>query len=397
MPAPRTYTRQDVAEIHCHSGPAILNAILDLCIAQGARLAEPGEFTLRAFLNGRIDLAQAEAVADLTRASSTAQGKLGISQLKGRLSARIDSVMHALTDILAALEVAIDYPDEDEEIIQEQDLLKTLASDVLRPLEALSSDFTRARIFRTGAKVLIAGKPNVGKSSLLNALACEERAIVTKYPGTTRDTIEVQLEIGGIAVTVTDTAGIRLDPDPVEAVGIERVKGLVSRADLVLWLLDLDSGISAEDIETWRFIESAGILLVFNKADLTDEPDQRALRMLKELEQRTGHPLAESFRHVLISAKEHHGLKRLEAEIAGALTAGNEEPPEAAPNARHKALIDRAIKGAKAAREGLERNESPEIVAIDVRSAMEALGEITGQITTEDLLHNIFSRFCLGK
>lgn len=397
MPAPRTYTRQDVAEIHCHSGPAILNAILDLCIAQGARLAEPGEFTLRAFLNGRIDLAQAEAVADLTRASSTAQGKLGINQLKGRLSARIDSVMHALTDILAALEVAIDYPDEDEEIIQEQDLLKTLASDVLRPLEALSSDFTRARIFRTGAKVLIAGKPNVGKSSLLNALACEERAIVTKYPGTTRDTIEVQLEIGGIAVTVTDTAGIRLDPDPVEAVGIERVKGLVSRADLVLWLLDLDSGISAEDIETWRFIESAGILLVFNKADLTDEPDQRALRMLKELEQRTGHPLAESFRHVLISAKEHHGLKRLEAEIAGALTAGNEEPPEAAPNARHKALIDRAIKGAKAAREGLERNESPEIVAIDVRSAMEALGEITGQITTEDLLHNIFSRFCLGK
>ena len=397
MPAPHTYTRQDVAEIHCHSGPAVLNSILDLCLGCGARLAEPGEFTLRAFLNGRIDLAQAEAVAELTRASSAGQGRLGINQLRGLLSSRIDAVKKALVEILAILEVAIDYPDEAEEILDEHDLPEMLDTRVLTPLHTLAEDFSRARIFRSGARVLIAGKPNAGKSSLLNALACEERAIVTSIPGTTRDTIEVQLEIKGIAVTMTDTAGIRPDPDPVEAQGIRRVKGLIKGADLVLWMLDMESGFTSEDMEAWRLINSRPLLLVLNKADLFPEPASRAEGLLKELDLLTGRALSEAYPHLLISAKEHAGLGKLEQEMAAALTAGSEEPPEAAPNARHKALIDRASEGARAALAGLKAGESPEIVAIEIRAAVDALDEITGRTTTEDILNEIFSSFCLGK
>ncbi len=421
MPAPNTYTRQDIAEIHCHSGPAILQTILHLCIAQGARLAEPGEFTLRAFLNGRIDLTQAEAVVDLTTAASSAQGRIGISHLQGRLSERISSLKSLILSVVATLEVAIDYPEEFEEIAHEHDIPGTIEKKILPEIASLIKDYSRAALFRHGARITIAGKPNAGKSSLLNALACQDRAIVTEIPGTTRDTIEVEIEIGGISVCLTDTAGIRQDPDPVESVGIERAARLLSNSDLVLWLLDLSTGISREDIETYQIIEQwmpekkrrENLLLVFNKGDLIESAspsakrdcagrraEELAVTLLQELREETG--CQEEHPYQIISAREQQGLSELEQRICQILTRGNPEPPEAAPNQRQKELIQQAEQACKRALQIIRADNPmemamPELAVIEMRDALNALDEITGQTTTEDILHDIFSRFCLGK
>ena len=403
MRAPRSYTREDVLEIQCHSGPAILSRILDACLSEGARLADPGEFTRRAFLNGRIDLVQAEAVAEIASARSNSAGRLAVSHLQGRLSVRIAHIRTAIKDCLASMEVAIDYPEEDADILDQFGTEQRLAEGVVKPLEEMLSEFERTRIFRQGASVLIAGRPNVGKSSLLNALLCEDRAIVTSIPGTTRDPVEAELHINGIVVKFTDTAGIRPDPDPVEAIGIGKVREMFSSSDMVLWLLEAGRTISEHDLEAGRLIAEnrkfSQTLIVFSKSDLAagdavyEEMQQRNLGIIRE-----NFPDADTQAHVVISAKTGHGLRELEQAVAARImeSAGG-EPPDTGINARHRAVLSKVLDTVRSALQCITSGLSPEIAAMELRSSLSDLSEVTGEGVTEEVLDHVFSSFCLGK
>ncbi len=415
MKAPRSYTREHVLEIQCHSGPAVLARILDGCIARGARLAEPGEFTMRAFLNGRIDLAQAEAVAELSAAGSQTAGHMAVSMLQGRLSQQVNEIRDAITDLLAAIEVSIDYAEEDIPGVQGPELARRLRENIIVPLDMLLAEFQRGRIFRQGAGVLIAGCPNAGKSSLLNALLCEDRAIVTPVPGTTRDPVEAELEIRGVLVKFTDTAGIRQNPDPVEAIGISRVKEMFRQADLLLWLLDASRGVQPEDIEVGRLLAEAGripdTVLVLNKADLAGviaesggrvpeegkEAEERLIRKARAAISRDMGELSLAG-EVVISAATGYGLNMLEETVASRLLAASgTAPPDIGMNARHRDVLARARRLADSAAEALDVGISPEAPAVELREALYILGEVTGEGVTEEVLHRLFSNFCLGK
>ncbi len=404
MRAPASYTREHVLEIQCHSGPAILSRILEACLYSGARLADPGEFTRRAFLNGRIDLVQAEAVAEITSAKSHSAGRLALSQLQGRLSERVDEIRHALKDCLASLEVAIDYPDEDVDILDEYGTAQRLSNHVIKPIEAMISEFERTRIFRQGAGVLIAGRPNVGKSSLLNALLCEDRAIVSAIPGTTRDPVEAELHINGIAVKFTDTAGIRPDPDPVEAIGIGKVREMFAASDLVLWLLEAGVPVSDHDLEAASLIARSDrfhqTLIVFSKCDMQagscgpdDEITQRNLRVIREK-----FPEADVSSYVCISSVTGQGLPELEKAVADRIMqAAGSELPDTAINTRHRAVLSKVLDTARRALQSVTSEMSPEISAMELREALTDLSEVTGEGVTEEVLNHLFSSFCLGK
>ncbi len=398
MYAPHSYTAEDVLEIQCHSGPAVLSRILQVCISQGARLAEPGEFTKRAFLNGRIDLSQAEAVLDLTTAGADAARGAAVEHLQGGLSSRVHSVRQVLRDVLAAVEVAIDYPEEDVEIFDEFHLEEKLATEALPVIQELIRSYERAAPYREGMDVLIVGRPNVGKSSLLNTLCCEERAIVTPIPGTTRDMVEGQIRLRGMLVRLTDTAGIRKDPDPVEAVGIDRIGDRVSSAHLALWVLDVSQPLTPEDIQAFEMVRSLAsrnrLIAVLNKTDKLPSPVETARELYIQVREKTGLDV----NWVAISAKTGHGMESLMGLMAKRLLGeGMLEPPVCMPNLRQKTCLSLAQEAIQKAIKALRAGLSPELTAVDLKSALDSLGEITGETVTEDILDHIFSNFCLGK
>jgi tRNA modification GTPase len=382
MKAPYTYTRQDIAEINCHGGIIPLRRILDLCLREGARIANPGEFTLRAFLNGRIDLAQAEAVLDIVRAKTEASLRVAVGQLSGRLSSEVCRVRRNLVEALAYLEASIDFP-EDE--IPPRDVAYDIA-EAKKRLEELLANAERGLIYRQGVRTAIVGKPNVGKSSLLNALLRTSRAIVTPIPGTTRDTLEETLNLSGIPLVLVDTAGIVAETnDVIERLSIERSRMALSQADLALLVVDGSQPLDYADREIATLVGDKTAILVINKSDLPQVVNVSNL-------------LPQAPR-VKISALTGEGLKELEDTIVGVIFSGkvfvSDEP--LVSNPRHKDILRRALEGVLSAQQSYEKQMPADFIAIDLTTAISALGEITGETVTEDLLETIFNNFCVGK
>jgi len=388
MRAPHSYTGEDVLELHCHGSPIVLRRVLARVLACGARLAEPGEFTKRAFLNGRLDLAQAEAVIDLIRARTDAGATQAARQLCGRLSAHVDALRTQLIRLKALLEAQIDFSEENVEV--GKDDLLSIVHECLEYVHKLSDTYVRGKLVRDGVRVAIIGKPNVGKSSLLNALLGEERAIVTPIPGTTRDTIEEVADFEGIPAVLSDTAGLR-DADragPVERVGMQRTAAKVAEAQILLTVLDASQPLDAEDQNALHAGSSAAQVIVLNKIDLPmrmSESDVCAIT--------NGHPV------VRVSAKEGLGLEQLRrcvvAQVASGVAAAN--GGSVITNVRHADALTKAARSLELAKQSIHEQSSPELVAVDVQDAIDHADSITGSITSEDVLDRIFSEFCIGK
>lgn len=381
MRAPHTYTRQDVVEINCHGGIVPLRRVLELVLREGARLASPGEMTLRAFLNGRIDLAQAEAVLDIVRARTEDSLRVALCQLEGHLSGEIHAIRARLLEVLAYLEASIDFV-EDE--IPFRDIVPDLEEATIR-LQKLLSEADRGLIYRQGVRTAIIGRPNVGKSSLLNALLRTSRAIVTPIPGTTRDTLEETLNLRGVPLVLVDTAGIAATDDLVERLGIERSRQALSQADLALMVVDGSEPLAEADREIAALIGDKAAILVINKIDLP-----RALNGVDFL------PHAP---RVEISALRGDGLDALEESILERIFGGEVWASEAplVSNPRHKSALHRALEHVQAARRAHREELPDDFITIDLRAAVNALGEITGETVREDLLETIFANFCIGK
>ena len=394
MKSPHSYTSQDVMEIQSHSGPAVLKAILNAVLELGARPAEPGEFTKRAFLNGRIDLSQAEAVLNLSNARTDIQRKAALNLLEGRLSANLNPIKKTLLNVLATIEVAIDFPDEAEEIEAEEEIIKNLKYMALSPLRSLLEKTEHSRIYKEGIRVVICGRPNVGKSSLLNELLNEERAIVTEIPGTTRDVIYESIIVDGIPLMFVDTAGLRQTDDPVEALGVERVRKEIERADVILWLIDLNSGVVEEDLVIRNQLKGSDPIIVLNKLDTigSSEIEQKHREILTSLD------ISEKrYKIISISAKTGKGVTDLcKLIIDHNLKNNNTSPPELLLEQRHRDAISKAIRATQTAI-GHIQNNIPELAAIELDRAIENIELITGEGRPNELLDSIFSKFCLGK
>lgn len=389
MKAPKTYTREDVVEINCHGGVVPVQKILSLILSKGARLAEPGEFTKRAFLNGRLDLTQAEAVIDLISAKAEKTFDVAMKQLEGAVSGKIRECREALTDILVNLTVNIDYPDEDIEEITYKELAHDLET-VLSEIKLLLAGFDTGKILKEGLRVAIIGKPNVGKSSLMNALLKESRAIVTDIPGTTRDTIEENLSIRGIPVVLTDTAGIRETEDYVEAMGIERSKESFNRADLIIMVMDGSGEIENTDLEIIEKLDPVKSVILLNKNDLATGiavDDVKRITPNGEIEV------------ISVSMKKTDDILRIEEILLERICLGKVTQQNSAviTNVRQKNLLDTAASSLSDAIEATYALEPLEVLEIDVKEAYLALGEILGEETAENILEEVFSRFCLGK
>lgn len=387
MKAPRSYTREDVVEIHCHGGMMPLSRILALTLANGCRLAEPGEFTKRAFLNGRLDLSQAEAVIDVIRAKTDVSLKMAVSHLGGALSTSIRQMRLDLLGLIAHLEANIDFPEED---IDEMGIVQTSegVDRIAKAVDKLLATASAGRILRDGLRTVIVGKPNVGKSSLLNALVRDERAIVTDIPGTTRDTIEEYVSVRGIPLQLVDTAGIRPTDDLVERIGVERAKAMTAQADLILVMLDRSSQINEEDREVLSLLADRQSIVLVNKSDLSAVWNLSALA-----DHVQNHPVLE------ISVREGDGLDRLEDEIAKLVYSGRAEIGEGAfiANVRHADVLREVRHHLIDAQNTINAGMPPDCIVIDLRSAWEKLGKLTGDTVGEDILDEIFSRFCIGK
>lgn len=387
MRGPRSFTREDVVELNCHGGIAPLRRTLEVVLHQGARLAEPGEFSRRAFLNGRIDLAQAEAIIDLVRARTDVQMKLAVTQLKGGLSEKIRFFQDRLTDLLAACAAVIDFPEEVDETPREE--LEASLSGLIEEVGALLASAKQGKIFREGAFVVIAGRPNVGKSSLLNTLLRERRAIVTEIPGTTRDVIEETVNFKGVPVRLADTAGLRSTADPVEVLGVEKAKELLTAADLILVLIDASAGMTREDREIIAQTEKEKTVYVVNKIDLAGGGE-----IAGQLREMTGgRPVLQ------ISALTGGGIEALEETIFEQVTGAPAVATDAllVSNVRHQNALERARRALEEALSGVRRGLPEDLLAIDLREAWEALGEITGSTVTEEIIDRVFANFCIGK
>ena len=390
MQAPHTYTREDVVELHCHGSFLVLQAILRTLFCSGCRPAEPGEFTKRAFLAGRIDLTRAEAVLDLLQAQTEVGARLAVHQLQGGLFERLETIRRQLIDFLALLEVAIDFPEDDVEIFDTREAASRLETAVIAPLKRLIELSEQGKIVREGVRVVIAGRPNVGKSSLLNVLLQEERALVTPLPGTTRDTIEERIDVRGIPVCLVDTAGIRRHEDPIEALGIERARQKVEEADLVLFVVDAQAGMEPRDRDLYDSIREKHHVVVLNKCDLVDEA--------------TCATLAATFGEAVIvpiSVRNHKGLDALQDALFNAIAAGTEaslqEPMACVPNTRHRAVLLRTLEACRRFGQAIEARAPVDLLAVEVQVALDTLGDITGLTTPDEVLDTVFSRFCIGK
>ncbi|SRR5579875_496247 len=386
--APQTLTGESVAELHCHGGPYLVRRVLGLAIAAGARYAEPGEFTRRAFLNGRIDLTAAEAIRDLVEARGERALSLAIAQLGGALAARVDRMRKQTVSILAHLEAAIDFADEDLDLPQPQQIaasIEALASDVAE----LHASFERGRIRREGIRAAIVGRPNVGKSSILNLMLGAERAIVTPIPGTTRDVIEDTIELDGYAVILQDTAGVRESGDDVERIGIERALERARDADLLIAVFDAASALVDEDFRVIALTERRPSIALLNKSDLPAKINERDLR-------------ARGLRAPVIdfSATEAIGVNALRTALLAQIEAtsgGDGAGDVAISRVRHREALGRALEALRRAQEGVLSRIPPEIVAVEMTAVADALGAITGAIGVEDVLDVIFREFCIGK
>ena len=387
MKSPHSYTAEDVVEIQCHGSIVSLRKILALVLKNGARLAEPGEFTKRAFLNGRLDLSQAEAVIDLIKAKSDKTFDVALSQLEGSFSKKIKEIRADLVDILVNITVNIDYPDEDIEVITYENLISGLAA-VKTKVDSMLATADTGRILREGLNIAIIGKPNVGKSSLMNALLRETRAIVTEIPGTTRDTIEEALTIRNIPVKLTDTAGIRHTDDVIEKIGIEKSKESFNKADLIIFMVDNARPLDDEDREIIEYIGDRKVIVIINKTDLESRLNRNEIE-----EKLPGAIIIEA------AVAKDQGISILEDEIEKLVFDGRVKQNDSmmVTNVRHKALLEEASSALKDASSMAEAGEALEFLEIDVNRAYEALGEIIGEAVNENIINEVFARFCLGK
>lgn len=385
--APKSYTTENMCEINTHGGIVILRKILDLCLKNGAELAEPGEFTKRAFLNGRIDLLQAESVIDIINAKSDKEAKTSINQLEGHLSKKINDIKQKVLNVMVNMEVAIDYPEYDVEDATNEQILDML-NNVEKDLKVLEDSFDNGKLIKEGIKTAIIGRPNAGKSSLLNAILKEERAIVTDIEGTTRDTIEEFVNVNGVPLNLVDTAGIRDTENEVEKIGVTKSKKIAKDADLIIAIFDSSKELTAEDTEILEFIKGKKVIIVLNKIDLEAKIDENN-KQLKQV----------SNNIIKISALKETGIEELYNCISEMFNLNeiNVDNDIVITNLRHKNLISKAIENVKKARETLESSMPSDIVAIYIKDILESLGEITGEEVTENIINEIFSKFCLGK
>ncbi len=381
--APASYTGEDVVEISCHGSPVLLRQVLDLCLKNGARLADPGEFTLRALSNGKLDLAQAEAIRDLIDANSTAMTRQAIRQLRGEFSHQLQPVKDELLDDIVVLESALEFVEDDLPETQTEKIRERLVS-LISKLRKLASTYSAGKLIREGIRIALVGRPNVGKSSLFNALIGQDSAIVTEIPGTTRDQLKESFTIDNIPVSLIDTAGLRETFDRVESIGVERSKRAMADADVVVVVLDGSEYLTAEDREILFDSKDFRRLIVVNKDDLFDQP-----RLDPDL---NGDKL------LVVSAKTGHGLKEMEAALiapfAGEVT---ETTGFLVSDARHHDLLEKAAGEIEESVEALDNKMSEEIVLVGLHNAIRYLGEITGETTTEDMLTRVFETFCIGK
>ncbi len=387
MRAPRTYTREDIVEINCHGGIVPLRKVLELTLKEGARLAAPGEFTRRAFLNGRIDLAQAEAVVEIIKAKTDLSLKVATSQLRGRLSMKVEDVRKKIRRLLVQVESVIDFSEDGVELFKEEDLRQEVEK-IKIELDELLISADQGKILREGMKTVIGGKPNVGKSSLWNALLGEERAIVTPLPGTTRDALEETVNIRGFPLRLVDTAGIRKTRGRIERESVIRSRQSLEEADLTLVVLDGSEPLSGEDTDIREELKEKAALVVINKIDLSQRITLREVQKIWP-----------GKRIVRVSAAQGLGLAGLKKAIAEIFWEGKVPSPETllVIQARHKEALLRARKGLDAVATGLNRRLSPEFIVSDFRLVLNSLGEIGGETAPEEILEEIFSRFCIGK
>lgn len=384
--APKSYTTEDMCEINSHGGNVIMRKILQICLKNGADLAEPGEFTKRAFLNGRIDLSQAESVIDIINAKSDREAKEGIKQLEGYLATSIRKIKNEILDVMTNIEVSIDYPEYDTPEVLEDDLKKKM-EEVLDKLHKLEASFDNGKLIKEGIKTAIIGKPNAGKSSLLNAILKEDRAIVTEYEGTTRDTIEEFVNINGIPLKLIDTAGIRETENEVEKIGIEKSIKCAKEADLVILIIDGSKDLSKEDIEILNIVNPKKTIIILNKIDLEQKIDENTPEIVK-------------FNNIIkISALKKEGIDKLYEKINDLFNFNqiNVDNDIVITNERHKIQIQKAIQNLNKAIKSLSINMPIDIVAIGLKDVLSDLGEITGEEASEEIINEIFARFCLGK
>jgi len=386
MKAPHTYTGDDTAEIFCHGGYAVSQAVLSAALNAGCRMADAGEFTKRAFLNGRMDLSQAEAVSDLIAANAELAAQTALNALSGRIKTQVASMRETLLDFLAKIEVCIDYPEDDVEQQTADTIIPKIKQTILE-LQVLLDTSRRGRIYKEGLFVSIAGRPNVGKSSLLNAIMGESRAIVTTTPGTTRDTLEADIEINGLEVKLVDTAGIRKSQDEIERLGVKRAADAIDKADIILFVIDNFEGIKDEDLKIYKTIKNKPHLIVVNKMD-TDES-------VKEDDIKKVFVGSE---YIFISALNHTNIVKLENKIfdfVGVHEIGRNET--VLSNVRHIEAIKAAKSYLEEALKAFENKMPIDMASIDIKAAWHALGEVTGETVDEQIVERIFSKFCVGK
>jgi tRNA modification GTPase len=388
MKGPKTFTKEDVVEINCHGGIVSVKRVLQLVLKNGARLAEPGEFTKRAFLNGRIDLSQAEAVMDLIRAKTDRAMNVALGQMEGRLSKLVRKLRQEILETLAHVEVNIDYPEYDDVEEMTHKMLIEKANFVLEELKKLLQTSQQGKILREGLSTVIIGRPNVGKSSLLNSLVHENKAIVTDIPGTTRDVIEEYVNVRGVPLRLLDTAGIRETEDIVERIGVERSRKVLKEADLILLVLNSADPLTIEDENLFKAVEGMDVIVIVNKTDLPQKIDMNRVTELSG-----GHKL------VTTSLLEDRGIDELEEAISSLFFSGTIEAGDLTyvSNTRHIALLTQALQAIEEVIEGIEMGTPIDIVQIDLTRAWEFLGEIIGDSVNESLIDQLFSQFCLGK
>lgn len=384
---PKSYTTENMCEINSHGGNFIVRKILELCLKNGADLAEPGEFTKRAFLNGRIDLLQAESVIDVINAKSEREAKTGIKQLEGFLSKEISDIKKDIMDVMVNIEVAIDYPEYDVDDVTINQITEMLGK-IEGKLLKLEKSFDNGKIIKEGIKTAIIGKPNVGKSSLLNAILKEDRAIVTEYEGTTRDTIEEFVNINGIPLKLVDTAGIRNAKDEVEKIGINKSRDIANEADLVIAIFDSTKELTKEDLEILNIAKNKKSIIILNKIDLETKIDENNEKIKQT-----------SDNIIKISALNNIGIEKLYEKISELFNLNeiNLDNESIITNIRHKNLISKSIKDVKKTKETIDNKMPLDIIAIFIKDILSDLSNITGEEVSEDIINEIFSKFCLGK
>jgi len=386
--SPRSYTGEDLVELSCHGGAVLLRHVLTLCLRAGARLAEPGEFTKRAFLNGKIDLSQAEAVMDAISAQTTASLKIAVAQLEGRLTQRLAPIRTSLLALLSTIEASIDFPEDVDE--PHPDQLRGELQAALTTIDSLLATAETGRIYRDGVAVVLAGKPNVGKSSLLNALLRDQRAIVTDIPGTTRDVISESMNLRGIPIRLLDTAGLRPAKDPVEVVGVERTRSSLRDADLVVLVMDRSAPLEQSDQAAWREVQAKHLVIAANKSDLPPAWSEAELRSFL--------PVPDSVPVVDTCALDPAGVPALEDAMFSAILGAPIPPTEVyVSNVRHRTALEAARASLLEAQATLSAGLPLDLLASDIREAAEAIARVTGESVSDEVIEAIFSRFCVGK